>query len=741
MDILKLSPCYNAFLITVDVPEIYMHQFWFTISKVKDSSLHQFQIENNKFKIGVELFHKILSIYPRVPNEEFVAPPPHESLVTFIKSLGYKGSLEFISDMYIDHTYQPWRTFSSIINSLFMNSIKDDGVLGRLKFVSKGEDNQVYGISILDVMLNNDIKNSKAYQTYLAISTGIVVPNKARKGMKTTAAPKKKGSITADDNINHDPKEVLKLGKSISRTEAEEQEEGRRVLETHECLVTKKSTSDVGSDESGDEQEGRLTGRRPTGVVIRDTPNVSIKKILDQSQKLKGIEMLSDAAQLVVDTQKAIKANIRSSEGDGITSEVPDEPKGKTAAHDKTNDDWGFDEEEVILSSDDERTESEKETVKSEKADEETTDEDEHDDADDEMNNAENADEVKKDQEMADAEKNEKTKLPPSTSSLSLSSDYNNQFLNLSSDVSLVNTVKETTDTEINSLLDVQIQQEIPHVLSAPLLDVLVSVIPEQTTPTPILTPLPTPPTTETQAIVISVPDPSPAVLGRLLELEKKVEALSKVDNFGSIEESVQANVIHEVKNQLPKFIPKVASNYVNPIIESTVFNVLQKTQAFLAQSSFTPGHSSSRAAKSLSEYELKKILFDKMDRSRSYMTHDKHQELYNSLLNSMCLDDAISSGEINPDKVLRKRHRDEDQDPPTGLDKEKKRSRKGNDYEPPKKSSKSKESSKGKTPPKTSKTAKSVNAEGIVEEPVHEAAMDMEEPIRDDVVNDVDQP
>ncbi|GJW91257.1 hypothetical protein Tco_0168810 [Tanacetum coccineum] len=43
---------------------------------------------------------------------------------------------------------------------------------------------------------------------------------------------------------------------------------------------------------------------------------------------------------------------------------------------------------------------------------------------------------------------------------------------------------------------------------------------------------------------------------------------------------------------------------------------------------------------------------------------------------------------------------------------KEKKRSRKGKDSEPPKKSSKSKESSNGKTPPKTSKTAKSVTAE-----------------------------
>nr|GEV94705.1 uncharacterized mitochondrial protein AtMg00810-like [Tanacetum cinerariifolium] len=85
-----------------------------------------------------------------------------------------------------------------------MNTIKDDGVLGRLKFVSKGDDNQVYGILIPDVMLNNDIKKSKAYHTYLSIPMGIVVPKKARKGMKTPATPNKKVN---DDEYVHDDDE------------------------------------------------------------------------------------------------------------------------------------------------------------------------------------------------------------------------------------------------------------------------------------------------------------------------------------------------------------------------------------------------------------------------------------------------------------------------------------------------------------------------------------------------------
>ncbi|GKB83242.1 hypothetical protein Tco_0950137 [Tanacetum coccineum] len=297
LDNLTLSPCYNAFLITIDVPKIYMHQFWFTISKIKDCSSYQFKLDNKKFRIGVEVFREVLQICPRVPNQEFVKPPSHNEVVTFIKSLSYKGALESVPDLFTDHMYQPWRTFASIINKcLFGKTIlttdkpvlKDvkacpipdsQSVLGRLKFVAKNEDNQVYGMSIPDVMLNKEIHNSKAYQTYLGFSARAVNPKKARKGTKVIVTPKKKSSFTVDYNIIPDSDVALELGKSISKTKAEEHEEARKVHETHEHLVTKKPTSDEESDESNIESARRPTGkRRQTGVVFRDTSNVSKKK-------------------------------------------------------------------------------------------------------------------------------------------------------------------------------------------------------------------------------------------------------------------------------------------------------------------------------------------------------------------------------------------------------------------------------------------------------------------------------
>ncbi|GJU04061.1 hypothetical protein Tco_1114399 [Tanacetum coccineum] len=92
-----------------------------------------------------------------------------------------------------------------------------------------------------------------------------------------------------------------------------------------------------------------------------------------------------------------------------------------------------------------------------------------HKDADEEMLNVKVEDFGKGDAEVSDAAKayaektegakddSKKAELPPTSSSLSISSGFGDQFLKLSSDTSLVGTVKDTTDAEISSLLDIKI--------------------------------------------------------------------------------------------------------------------------------------------------------------------------------------------------------------------------------------------------------------------------------------------
>nr|GEW71911.1 putative ribonuclease H-like domain-containing protein [Tanacetum cinerariifolium] len=90
LEALKLSPCYLAFVITAEVLEIYMYQFWTTIKKIRNSYAYNFKLEKKKYRVDTEVFCEILQICPRILNQYFIAPPLEEEL--------------------------PWRTFAAIIN-------------------------------------------------------------------------------------------------------------------------------------------------------------------------------------------------------------------------------------------------------------------------------------------------------------------------------------------------------------------------------------------------------------------------------------------------------------------------------------------------------------------------------------------------------------------------------------------------------------------------------------------------
>ncbi|GKC81076.1 hypothetical protein Tco_1136793, partial [Tanacetum coccineum] len=410
---------------------------------------------------------------------------------------------------------------------------------------------------------------------------------------------------------------------------------------------------------------------------------------------------------------------------------------------------------------------------------------------------AENTKEVKDDQIKDDsAQDNQATVFAFTTqksSSLSVLSGFGNQFLNLSSDTYLIGTTKESADTEINSLLDIQIQQEVPHIQSPFVLIVPVLVIPEPTilslipeisivTPVTTLppppsvtiipalqqqsTPIPTLPittvalkdvqelkevdhtATHLASLRSKIPSAVNAYIGsspgdalqKVLQKhtkELKQQYSEQVDYKDVIEESMQANVINEVKNLLPKFLPMALSDFATSVIQSNVKKALEKTPTVLAQSS-SQAQSSLKAVESLTNYELKTILFKKMNKSRSYLTHDKHQALFNSLLNSICLDDIVARGQANLEKILKKRDHDgddKDEDPSARPNQGKKTKRRRT-----KESESSKKSSafKGNSSPKIAKSDKPVHVEESVDVPTEEVIMDV---ANDNVVIDVDQP
>ncbi|GJT10766.1 hypothetical protein Tco_0857808 [Tanacetum coccineum] len=121
LDSLALRTCYPAFLVTAKVLDIYMHQFWATVTKHKSS--YRFKIENKKFSVNVKVFRYILNICLRIQGQEFDEPPTEEEALSFNRELGHSREIKYITDVIIDHLHQPWRTLASIINKFLCRKV------------------------------------------------------------------------------------------------------------------------------------------------------------------------------------------------------------------------------------------------------------------------------------------------------------------------------------------------------------------------------------------------------------------------------------------------------------------------------------------------------------------------------------------------------------------------------------------------------------------------------------------
>nr|GFB50832.1 hypothetical protein [Tanacetum cinerariifolium] len=113
-DVLRRCLFFNAFLVTVDVSEIYIQEFWATTT-VHYHSI-RFKMDTKKHIINLESFRDILHIRPRVPGQLFADPSFEEEIFAFIRFLGHSAAIKTLNDVNINKLYQPWRSFAALIN-------------------------------------------------------------------------------------------------------------------------------------------------------------------------------------------------------------------------------------------------------------------------------------------------------------------------------------------------------------------------------------------------------------------------------------------------------------------------------------------------------------------------------------------------------------------------------------------------------------------------------------------------
>ncbi|GJX41420.1 hypothetical protein Tco_0256410 [Tanacetum coccineum] len=223
-DALKLTPFYQAFQASADVPEIYI---------------------------------EMLQICPIIHNQKFDEPPFEQEILTFLISLGHNGEIRKITNVNVNKLHKPWRSFIAVINkylsgkssydslhlsqaqsfgftyqvenkntkkgnvmyyprftklivNFFMSKdpsipwrnkinwhyARDDPMFTTINVISRHEDTQLYGAILPKELTNEDIRNSESYKEYYAIASGEVPPKtKAsvhKKKADSDTTPKKK---------------------------------------------------------------------------------------------------------------------------------------------------------------------------------------------------------------------------------------------------------------------------------------------------------------------------------------------------------------------------------------------------------------------------------------------------------------------------------------------------------------------------------------------------------------------
>ncbi|GKA19244.1 hypothetical protein Tco_0699159 [Tanacetum coccineum] len=674
LDAPKLSPCYPAFLITAEVPEIYMHQFWNTINKIRDTDAYNFKLDKKKCRVDTE------------NNVDYVA--------LLWEDIMYQPDNREISSASKEH--MPYPRFTKVIinhfiskdktifmrNRINLHTIRDDSLLGTLKFVSKTEDYQKYEALILDGMINQDIKDSKAYQTYYDFDTGKATPNKERK-FKKVALPSRQLSPI----LEAEPVKKPKRGKGP---------------------VKKFATM-------------------PTvGVVIRDTLGVPVskKKAPAKVDRGKGMDLLSDAALLeAAQLKEALKKSkldshmlhaSGSSKGGNIELEVPDELKGKTIGIDEgtgiklgvpdvpkyqsksENESWG--------NSDENDNDDDGDDVSKGDDDDANSDGDGDNDASDsESTDSDDEEEVTQDDEYVhtpdyyvptDEETNDENREFDEEEYDELYMDSYEQVVD-DAHVTLTATQKTEGSMQSSSVsfesaskflnLDnaLPVDDEVAFMMNVKPLNP----IPQQSTPTPA------PITVLTTTFIPALPDFS-SLFGfdqRVSTLEKELSQFKQADHSAQIlasirsqipvimdehlskrirfttqtalqsyttefekkaqeekdryinlvEKSIKDIIKDEVKSQLPQILPKEVSNFSTLVIQSTNNESLENV-----------------------------ILLNKLQKSNSYLCAPEHKELYDGLVKSYKLDKDLfeSYGEAYSLKRSRE-DKDKDEDPPAGSD------------------------------------------------------------------------
>ncbi|GJW61132.1 hypothetical protein Tco_0110467 [Tanacetum coccineum] len=594
---LALTTCYPAFLIAVDVPEIYMHQFWFTINK-KDSTSYKFNIVRKCFLLAWKYLER---------SSRFV-------LIFRIKNLMH---------------FRQMKKLSPSLRNLAINEA-----------------------------LNLSLKCLNSMGNVLQEECGLCRTSLGRHHIP---------------NREQRPQEARKDKKAPAKVA---RSKGIELLSDATLLE--------------EAQLKRALKRSKIETTIHQAGGSS-----------EGVQIMGDSGDEDDDDQQ----------GDDERTKSDDEPtetdNPKTSNDEEEIQDYEFvHTPEDYVSNDDESNEVTKEEY-------ERINEELYGDVNVSLTDVEPTDKEKDDVEMIvvgyvnvnqegvgnqvkdDAHATQKTNahIP----SFSISSDYAAKFLNFDS--------IPPTDIEVVSMMDINVQHDVPPPTISLILSSLYPVIQQIAS---ILTPTITKATTSTTV----VPD-SETFHQRNTNLEKEVKELKDIDNSTKVISTIHSEV------------PKAVKEYLRSSLDDVMHKLIQKNVADIIKEYYVPEHARkqqvpkeniiSSYTTALAEFDKKTTLFETMTKSKSFNKSPKQRSLFHALIELILEDeDAMNEGVAEKLKKRKPDDADKDKGPSAGLDQGLKRQKTSKDTKQSKKA-KLTESSKGTSKSHPKSTSKSAQAEETV--------------------------
>nr|GEZ04665.1 hypothetical protein [Tanacetum cinerariifolium] len=248
---LTLTLCYPAFVITVDVPEgqdfdgLPFKEA--TVSFLRE--LSHTGVINSLNDVVIDQMHQPWRTFPALINRSLSGKTtsfdkPRLSRAHILWGMYYQKNVDYVELLWEDFVYQIdncgykkqenmyYPRFIKVIihhfliqdktlsqrNKFGMHASKDDYLINTLRFVSRREASQKYGAVLPECLTSPQMKESKAYKTYLGYATGIVPPKVARKFKKASPSKKDNVPVPADEEPVQKGKRVKRSAKKSSTT-------------------------------------------------------------------------------------------------------------------------------------------------------------------------------------------------------------------------------------------------------------------------------------------------------------------------------------------------------------------------------------------------------------------------------------------------------------------------------------------------------------------------------------------